>query len=462
MMEHPWPDRNPRDEPYFSDRGRQAAVLPIGRMFEVREKPEMVERALLVRFYFDPREADEAESLLAELGELVKTLGIEVVDSVMPRCREMQKKFLCGTGKAAEICDLARAHDCDVIVIDNGLAPSQQREWEKLADLCVIDREEVILDIFAKRAHTREARLQVELARMQYALPRLARMWGHLDREGGSGGGMGGGAARGMGEKQIEVDRRLANVAIDRCKRELEMVRKQRQTQRKEREKHETPHAAIVGYTNAGKSSLLNALSGAGVMAKDMLFATLDTTTRRIELPDGQPLLVTDTVGFVRNLPHRLVEAFKATLEEAVLADFLIHVLDASSPEIDRLHDTTLEVLKELGAEDKEVITVLNKADLVTDPEALAALERRFPDALHLSALQGRGLEALLKACSAVLADRVRCREYRIPQRRADLVSLLHRDAKVLSTDYEKNDILVRAVVSADVAGRLREYATEA
>lgn len=462
MMEHPWPDRNPRDGRDFSHRGRQAAVLPIVRMFEVREKPEMVERALLVRFYFDPREADEAESLLAELGELVKTLGIEVVDSVMPRCREMQKKFLCGTGKAAEICDLARAHDCDVIVIDNGLAPSQQREWEKLADLCVIDREEVILDIFAKRAHTREARLQVELARMQYALPRLARMWGHLDREGGSGGGMGGGAARGMGEKQIEVDRRLANVAIDRCKRELEMVRKQRQTQRKEREKHETPHAAIVGYTNAGKSSLLNALSGAGVMAKDMLFATLDTTTRRIELPDGQPLLVTDTVGFVRNLPHRLVEAFKATLEEAVLADFLIHVLDASSPEIDRLHDTTLEVLKELGAEDKEVITVLNKADLVTDPEALAALERRFPDALHLSALQGRGLEALLKACSAVLADRVRCREYRIPQRRADLVSLLHRDAKVLSTDYEKNDILVRAVVSADVAGRLREYATEA
>ncbi|MCU0750549.1 MAG: GTPase HflX, partial [Akkermansiaceae bacterium] len=281
----------------------------------------MVERALLVRFYFDPREATEAESLLEELGELVKTLGIEVVEAVMPRCRDMHKKFLCGTGKAAEVAELARAHDCDVIVIDNGLAPSQQREWEKLADLCVIDREEVILDIFAKRAHTREARLQVELARMQYALPRLARMWGHLDREGGGAGGVGGGgASRGMGEKQIEVDRRLANLSIDRCKRELELVRKQRKTQRKEREKLETPHAAIVGYTNAGKSSLLNALSGAEVMAKDMLFATLDTTTRRIDLPDGQPLLITDTVGFVRNLPHRLVEAFKATLEEAVLA----------------------------------------------------------------------------------------------------------------------------------------------
>jgi GTP-binding protein HflX len=418
----------------------------------------MVERALLVRFCFDPREMDEAESLLEELGELVKTLGIEVVDSVLARCRDMHKKLLCGTGKADEIVSLARAHDCDVIVIDNGLAPSQQREWEKLADLCVIDREEVILDIFAKRAQTKEARLQVELARMQYALPRLARMWGHLDREGGSGGGQGGGAARGMGEKQIEVDRRLANLSIDRCKRELEQVRKQRRTQRKEREKLETPHAAIVGYTNAGKSTLLNALSGADVMAKDMLFATLDTTTRRIDLPDGQPLLLTDTVGFVRNLPHRLVEAFKATLEEAVLADFLIHVLDATSTEIERFHRTTLEVLDELGAEGKPTITVLNKIDLVEDPEQIASLARMFPDAMRISAFTRAGLDQLLDACSAALADRVRCLDYRIPQQRADLVGLLHRDAKVLSTDYEGNDILVRAVVPPMLAGRLEAF----
>ena len=430
-------------------------------MFEVRQKPEMVERALLVRFCFDPREMDEAESLLEELGELVKTLGIEVVDSVLARCRDMHKKLLCGTGKADEIVSLARAHDCDVIVIDNGLAPSQQREWEKLADLCVIDREEVILDIFAKRAQTKEARLQVELARMQYALPRLARMWGHLDREGGSGGGQGGGAARGMGEKQIEVDRRLANLSIDRCKRELEQVRKQRRTQRKEREKLETPHAAIVGYTNAGKSTLLNALSGADVMAKDMLFATLDTTTRRIDLPDGQPLLLTDTVGFVRNLPHRLVEAFKATLEEAVLADFLIHVLDATSPEIERFHLTTLEVLDELGAEGKPTITVLNKIDLVEDPEQIASLARMFPDALRVSAFTRAGLDRLLDACSAALADRVRCLDYRIPQQRADLVGLLHRDAKVLSTDYEGNDILVRAVVPPMLAGRLEPFVAQ-
>jgi GTPase len=428
-------------------------------MFEVREKPLLVERALLVRLYFDPREEQESEALLEELGELVSTLGIGVVEKVLARSREMHRKFLCGTGKAAEIVELARAHECDCIVIDNQLAPSQQREWEKAADMCVIDREEVILDIFAKRAQTKEARLQVELARMQYALPRMARMWGHLDREGGSGGGQGGGAARGMGEKQIEVDRRMAHVRIDRARRELDDVRKQRATQRKEREKMETPHAAIVGYTNAGKSTLLNILSGANVMAKDMLFATLDTTTRKIELPDGQPLLITDTVGFVRNLPHRLVEAFKATLEEAVLADFLIHVLDATSPEIDRFHETTLKVLGELGAVDKPTITVLNKIDRVTDPDQLADLRHRYPDALNISAVTGLGMESLLQKCSEVMADRVRRRRYRIPQSRADLLGMLHRDAKVLSTDYEDNDILVTAVVPAAIDGRLESFA---
>jgi GTP-binding protein HflX len=427
-------------------------------MFEVREKPLLVERALLVRLYFDPREEVESEALLEELGELVSTLGIGVVEKVLARSREMHRKFLCGTGKAAEIVELAKAHECDCIVIDNQLAPSQQREWEKAADMCVLDREEVILDIFAKRAQTKEARLQVELARMQYALPRMARMWGHLDREGGSGGGQGGGAARGMGEKQIEVDRRMARVRIDRARRELDDVRKQRATQRKEREKMETPHAAIVGYTNSGKSTLLNQLSGSDVMAKDMLFATLDTTTRKIELPDGQPLLITDTVGFVRNLPHRLVEAFKATLEEAVLADFLIHVLDATSPEIERFHETTLKVLGELGAVDKPTITVLNKIDRVTEPERLAELRHLYPDALNISAFTGLGMEALLQKCSEVMADRVRCRRYRIPQSRADLMGMLHRDAKVLSTEYEENDILITAVVPAAIDGRLERF----
>jgi len=429
-------------------------------MFEVRDKPEMVERALLIRIYSDKREEEEAISLLEELGGLVNTLGVGVVESCLVHTRSLHKKFLCGTGKAQEMVDLAKAHDCDCIVFDNMFLPSQQRNWEELANACVIDREEVILDIFSQRAQTREARLQVDLARMQYSLPRLTRMWGHLDREGGGAGGGkgGGGAARGMGEQQIEVDRRLARTRIDQCKRELAEVRKQRGTRRKEREKHGTPCAAIAGYTNAGKSTLLNRLSGSEVMAKDMLFATLDTTTRAIELPDGQPLLLTDTVGFVRNLPHRLVEAFKATLEEAVLADFIIHVLDASSPEVEKFYETTKEVLAELGAGDKPVITVLNKIDVLNDPVKLAGLEVSFPNTISVSAITGEGCEDLLVKCSEMLADRVSIETYRIPQSRGDLSGLLHRDAKVLETEYDGNDLIIKAVVPASVSGKLLKY----
>lgn len=431
-------------------------------MFEVRDKPEMVERALLVRICADRREAEEAESLLEELGELVTTLGIGVVDSALVFTRSLHKRYLCGTGKAQEIADLATAHDCDCIVFDNMFLPSQQRNWEELADVCVIDREEVILDIFSKRAHTREARLQVDLARMQYSLPRLTRMWGHLDREGGGAGGGkgGGGASRGMGEQQVEVDRRLARTRIDQCKRELAEVRKQRTTRRKEREKQGTPCAAIAGYTNAGKSTLLNQLSGADVMAEDMLFATLDTTTRAIEMPNGQPLLLTDTVGFVRNLPHRLVEAFKATLEEAVLADFIIHVLDASSPEVLKFYNTTMEVLEELGAGDKPMIVVLNKIDVLDDPVKLAGLEVSFPDVktLAVSAKTGQGMDELLTLCAEMMADRVQTLRYRIPQSRGDLSGLLYRDAKVLETEYEGNDMVLTAVVPASIAGKLVNF----
>ena len=432
-------------------------------MFEVRDKPEMVERALLIRIYSDKREEEEAISLLEELGELVKTLGIGVIESCLVHTRSLHKKFLCGTGKAQEMVDLAKAHECDCIVFDNMFLPSQQRNWEELADTCVIDREEVILDIFSQRAQTREARLQVDLAKMQYSLPRLTRMWGHLDREGGGGGDGGGGkggggASRGMGEQQVEVDRRLARTRIDQCKRELAEVRKQRGTRRKEREKQGVPCAAIAGYTNAGKSTLLNCLSGSDIMAKDMLFATLDTTTRAIELPDGQPLLLTDTVGFVRNLPHRLVEAFKATLEESVLADFIIHVLDASSPEIEKYYETTMEVLEELGAGDKPVITVLNKIDVLNDPVKLAGLEVSFPNTISVSAITGKGCDELLARCSEMLADRVSTQTYRIPQSRGDLSGLLHRDAKVLETEYDGNDVIVKAVVPARISGKLLKY----
>ncbi len=427
-------------------------------MFEVREKPDMVEKAMLVGFCFDKLEEAETRALLLELEELVDTLGIGVVGMELVRVRDGNKRFICGTGKADELVKLAQDRGCDCIVFDNELSPMQQRNWEGLADMTVIDREEVILDIFAQRARTKEARLQVQLARMQYALPRMARMWGHLDREGGGGSSGGGGASRGMGEQQIEIDRRLARKKITAIQAELEAVRKQRTTQRKERERSDAATAAIVGYTNAGKSTLLNKLSGAEVLEADMLFATLDPTTRRIELESGQDLLLSDTVGFVRNLPHRLVESFKATLEEAIIADFLIHVLDASSPEIVDHYHTTRKVLAELGADEKRVVVVLNKTDCLQDSQDLIELREKFPEAVEVSALTGKGLETLKMSFSDLLAHRVRKLTYRIPQSRGDISGLIYREGKVLSTEYDGNDILLSAVVPRSIEGQLSEF----
>ena len=418
----------------------------------------MVEKAMLVGFCFDKLEEAETRALLLELEELVDTLGIGVVGMELVRVRDGNKRFICGTGKADELVQLAQDRGCDCIVFDNELSPMQQRNWEGLADMTVIDREEVILDIFAQRARTKEARLQVQLARMQYALPRMARMWGHLDREGGGGSSGGGGASRGMGEQQIEIDRRLARKKITAIQAELETVRKQRATQRKERERSDAATAAIVGYTNAGKSTLLNKLSGAEVLEADMLFATLDPTTRRIELESGQDLLLSDTVGFVRNLPHRLVESFKATLEEAIIADFLIHVLDASSPEIVDHYHTTRKVLAELGADEKRVVVVLNKTDCLQDSQDLIELREKFPEAVEVSALTGKGLETLKMSFSDLLAHRVRKLTYRIPQSRGDISGLIYREGKVLSTEYDGNDILLSAVVPRSIEGQLSEF----
>ena len=423
-------------------------------MFEVREKPNLVERALLVGFYFHPEEEDEARALLLELEELVATLGIGIVGLELVKVRSQHKAFICGTGKSDELADLVKEKNCDCFIVDNGLSPSQQRNWEGKCGVTVIDREEVILDIFAQRASTKEAQLQVELARMEYALPRMAKMWGHLDREGGGGGGSGA-ASRGMGEQQIEIDRRLARTRISRLKKELEVVQRQRATRRKERDRQDLPSAAIVGYTNAGKSTLLNHLADADVYEADQLFATLDPTTRRVELPGGQSILLTDTVGFVRNLPHRLVEAFKSTLEEAVFADFLLHVLDASDPGIEAFYQTTKNVLGELGAEDKDTIIVLNKWDKVTDEEVKLSLEQRFPDAVKISARHGQGMEELVVAVENELVGRVQRLSYRIPQSRGDVLNLLHRDGKVLSTDFEDNDVIITVVLPTSVSAKL-------
>lgn len=419
---------------------------------------------MLVSLCFETAAVAEQKAMLDELEDLVSNLDIGIVGKHLIRSREIHAKFLCGTGKAEEVKQMAIACNADCVVFDNMLAPSQQREWERLIDLCVIDREEVILDIFAKRARTSEATLQVDLARMQYSLPRMTRMWRHLDRQGGgSGGGKGGGAAsRGEGEKQIEVDRRLAHGRIESIQKELEEVRRHRATQRKERERQSIPVGAIVGYTNAGKSSLLTCISGAEVMAKDMLFATLDTTTRKIELLNGQALLLTDTVGFIRNLPHRLIEAFKSTLEEAVFSDFLIQVVDVSDPEAFRHYETTIEVLAGLGAKDKPMFVVFNKIDVLDETirqETIDALASKIQEpCIAMSAIHKIGVDDFMASCEDMLVHRVKKSTYRIPQSRSELVATMHREGKVLSTQYEGNDIVVQALLPNSLDAKLASW----
>ncbi len=400
-------------------------------MFEIKAKEKMVERALLVGSYIDPAKKPDAQSLLDELAALVDTLGIPIVDQKLISHRENHARYLIGSGKAQEIVDYAKEKECDVLIFDNELSPSQQRNWEELAGMTVADRQEIILDIFGARAQSREARIQVDLARMEYSLPRLTRAWSHLGQQGG---GIG---AKGEGESQLEQDKRKIRLQIDRLKRELEMVRRARATQRKNRKRAPVPNAAIVGYTNVGKSSLLRRLTGADVLVENKLFATLDTTTRKIALPNKQPLLLTDTVGFVRKLPHQLVEAFNATLEEAALSDFLIHVLDASQPEVMEFYNTTMRVLGDLGADTSQMLVVLNKIDKVADPAALFALRRHFPEAVSVSVHTGEGIDELIERISAFVARGTMTVELRLPSARADLLARLHRDGTVHELVYE-------------------------
>ncbi len=392
-----------------------------------------VERALLVGFRFPDQSETEVNEHLDELADLVRNLDIIPLEPEIVNLHDPSPRYYIGSGKAEEIARLMQECEADCLIFDTPLSPSQQRNWERLTHSCVIDREEVILDIFAERASTREAVLQVELARTKYSLPRLTRAWTHLSRQHG-----GGATTRGEGEAQIETDRRLLRRRIRQLEEELKVVRKQRETQRKSRERNLIPHGAIVGYTNVGKSSLLQTLSGAEILVKDQLFATLDPTTRRVPLENGLEVLLTDTVGFVRKLPHSLVEAFKSTLEEAVLADFLLLVLDLSSTQLDAQWETTLSVLKELGAEEKKIIVVFNKIDLVdreSEGVLFARLRGLFPDALYLSTRTGEGIGELKKRLTAIAAGEFQLMRVKLPPQRYDLVALAHANGRV----YEEN-----------------------
>ncbi len=394
-------------------------------MADFPTEQKVVTRAFLVGVQIPGMQPGEAAELLGELQELVENLSLTVTRATLVTLRDRpQPKFLIGSGKAAELMAQAKADGADVIIIDEELSPSQQRNWEEESGLAVIDRQEVILEIFADRAQTREAVLQVALARMEYSLPRLTRAWTHLSRQRGKG------SMGGEGETQLEQDRRIVRDRIAHLKTEIAQVISQRATQRRKRQRTPVPGTAIVGYTNAGKSSLLNKLTGAHVLAADKLFATLDPTTRQFVLPDGRTLLATDTVGFIRRLPHRLVEAFKATLEEVVVADFIIHVLDVANPNVAHHFATTMEVLGELGAADKPTITVFNKVD-AADAKTLTLIRAQHPDALFISVHTGQGMDRLLARCEELAMDDNESVVLLIPHNRYDVVAKLHSSGQV-------------------------------
>lgn len=399
----------------------------------------------------------EAEEHLDELKQLSASYGIPAVGSEMATVDQPNPAYFIGSGKAERVCEAARALNAEVIVVDDDLTPAQQRNWEKLAGRAVIDRQEVILGIFADRAQTREARLQIELARLEYSLPRLRRQWTHLERQRGGGAFKGG-----AGEAQLETDRRLVENQILKLKRDLAHVRQVRATQRKDRLRNETPSVALVGYTNAGKSSLMNRLTGADVLVQNKLFATLDPTTRKLVLPSKRTVAITDTVGFIRKLPHELVESFKATLEEAQLAGILLHVVDASHPNVKEHIAAAEAVLEELEVLGKPTVLVLNKVDLLEERSILAELRYNRPHVVPVSTATGEGIDALLEKIEELTAPDAVLMHLRIPAERSELLSLVHREGTVRNEKYEDATAVLEAFVPRRWQSRLSPFLAQA
>jgi len=421
----------------------------------VEHKEEKKKTAYLVAGYTDHRKREEAVEHLDELALLCDTCGLEVVGKNPCRIRKYDASTFLSQGKIEELNEELEHLSPDNIVFDDEITPAQQRNLEGIFKTTVLDRTEVILAVFAQRAHSKEAHLQVELAQEEYLAPRLKRMWTHLSRQAGSVGGAGA-YLKGTGEKQIEVDRRLIQKRIHQLQQQLKEVRENRKVQRAARERAGVPCFALVGYTNAGKSTLLNALSDAEVFTEDKLFATLDTTTRKLILPNNQEAVLIDTVGFIRKLPHQVVEAFKSTLEEAVYADILLHVIDASHPAAEEQAATTLRVLKELGAADKPVITILNKCD--KEAASLAKLRFTYPKTVQVSALNREGFDRLLEMMKNELQKQRETVNLRIPQSEYRHVSEALRSGNLLFQEYEGNDVLLRIDLPKLLVQKLQKY----
>jgi len=405
------------------------------------------------------RNGIEIDDSLAELGALAQSAGAEVTGHIQQRLRNVDPRTFIGRGKAAEVRDLAAYQGATLAIFDDALSPAQARNLESELNLRIVDRAQLILDIFAQRARTLEGKLQVEIAQLSYLQPRLTRQWAHLSRQtGGSGAGGGRIGTRGPGETQLEVDRRRVRERLTRLRARLGGVERTRAIQRRRRLKVPYPTVALVGYTNSGKSTLMNALTRAGVETADRPFSTLDPTIRRLNLPGKLQVMLADTVGFIHRLPHMLIDAFKATLEEVRTADLLLHVVDASSPLAEERIEVVDRVLEEIGAGSSPRLMVFNKADLMDNPP-------RPPldlESVTVSALSRQGLDRLCGAIARIFGGLREEVNVTLPVVRSDLIAMARREGEILSEEYDNGVVSMRALVSTAMAGRLRKAAATA
>lgn len=413
------------------------------------------ETVLLIGVLLRGEEEWKVKDTLDELAQLSESAGAEVTGRFLVRQQKIKAGHYIGSGKAEEISDWIKENRVSMVVFDDDLTPAQGRNLERVFETRVLDRTQLILDIFAQRAQTKEGCLQVELAQHQYLLPRLRRMWTHLERQ------KGGIGLRGPGETQLEMDRRRIQELIRTLKRDLELVRTRRAEQRRGRRRHGWALVSLVGYTNAGKSTLLNRLAGADIYAEDQLFATLDPTTRQVELPNHEPMLMSDTVGFIQKLPHHLVESFKATLEEVVESDLLVHVVDASHPQVEMQIEAVHKVLDEIGALDKPMLYVFNKIDDEKGRNASKRLMRQFPKSVAVSAREGENIGLLFDELADCLKGRKVEMRLSIPLSEGKLIASLQKNASILEQDYEGGtaDLLVR--VSPQLAALCLPFVVE-
>jgi GTP-binding protein HflX len=414
---------------------------------------EKKDKALLIGFYVHGTDKPGCMEHLSELRLLAKTFQVEETEEVPCFLKKIDPATYIGSGKLMELAEYAAANEFTLVIIDEEISPAQQRNLEKAFKMPVMERSEVILGVFAQRAQTKEAKLQIELARAKYQLPRLKRLWTHLSRQKG-----GAVNQKGEGEKQLEIDRRLLEYEIKKLDREIVQVRKQRMTQRSQRLKTGIPTFAIIGYTNTGKSTLLRSLTDANIFVEDQLFATLDTTTKKFILPNNQKILLVDTVGFIRKLPHTLIAAFKSTLEESLYTDILLHVIDVSNPQAAAQAQTTLDVLKELKVDKKPMITLLNKVDKCENRGMINRLRMLYKNTVEISALKQEGFDRLFEVMMDSLKQLTKTITVLIPQKEFKYFSEILKEGVVLEQEYQDNNIFVRASCPFELAARLEKF----